>query len=158
MLNCLVLLIAPRRVFDLPRYLCFVGNEHRRRLSTLSGRLELRALGFCGVTGLLFIFRIIITQPPGSASTARSRPSVSPPFFSLWFLALSVAAVVTGALVALNPEWWYERYGRPTIPTRFEQDAVRARPFLIRLQRICGILCAVSGALCGWVSIQPLLR
>jgi hypothetical protein len=77
---------------------------------------------------------------------------------SVWFLTLCVVAVVTGVLMALNPERWYERYGKPTVPARFAQDAEKARPFLIRLQRICGILCAAGGAICGWVSIQPLLR
>ena len=110
LVNGLIMLIFPNRWFDLPPYLGFHGSLRRESLSSLTGRLSIRALGFVFAAVISWILWALLEtvhgKNPGFASGLPELGSV--PQLACYATCLWVAACAF--LMLLKPAWWLQKY------------------------------------------------
>jgi hypothetical protein len=152
----LMMLISPKRWFDLPPYLGFHGSMRRSMLSTWGGRFQVRALGGILVSFIVWAVTSTLINPhpnagklPRQYNVPGSSLTVSHAFCLLGFLG----AIMTGTLILLKPKWYVEKYWRPNLP---EGQANVALP-LVAI-RILGIIPLAAGAYLAWSCLEAIWR
>lgn len=149
--NAAVMLISPRRWFDLPPYLGFQGTMRRAMLSTPGGRIQIRTAGSLMLILIAWIVATVLgndSKPPHSVVRHAPRFATPTPYTAVC-VAICMVASAAGALMALRPYWWFQRYFKPRLHEEHQyQEAV-----LARVIRILGLVLLAAGFYLAWLSL-----
>jgi hypothetical protein len=110
--NGLIMLISPARWFRLPSYVAFRGSlRERDYMSKLSGRLQIRALGFVFVSFVLYVVSGLLGFIPHFLSLIGSKVDAPIVRSERWLcFMISLAVVGCGFVMLLKPKWWVMKY------------------------------------------------
>jgi hypothetical protein len=150
--NGLVMLVSPRRWFDLPTYVALRGSMRRSMLASLGGRFQVRVLGLMLVAFVVYAVISFFAYPDGTGAGLPSQPARSGRLGVMYLLVCLVTcagAFALGLVMLFNPSWCLDKW--PPAPSEALPD-VRAP--LIRAIRILAVIPLAVGSYMGWSCIQ----
>jgi hypothetical protein len=116
--NGVVMLLSPRKWFELPPYLALRGSLSSDRLRTVHGRLEIHLAGLVFVAvAIMFITASFKNQYQTSLEANFSRDRL----YSAFCIACCIPVLACGSLILFKPRWWIDRYFRG--PRQISQES-----------------------------------
>jgi hypothetical protein len=153
LIDGIVMLLSPRRWFQLPGYVGLHGSMRRNMLTTLSGRLRIRLLGLAAAAAAIYFGAVVL----GKGATGK------PPLASLFasydarHILLVALGISTGLGVAaygfawlVGPRWYLDRCWRPRAP----ETRPVAEGTLTWVVRTSGAIAVAIGAYVLWTVIK----
>lgn len=146
--NGLIMLISPRRWFEIPPYVAFRGTVPRSSLSTIEGRLRIRVLGLVLTLFILWMAFGVISRTAGLAADGAISPLRFRSVEGLLLLATCLGISTVGALMTFRPMWWLRKYWSQIAP---ESNLLMP---LAKAIRFAGIVFLAGGCYFGWMWLK----